>query len=442
MSTTPQESHSWSESISAVKYALKAFSVCVYRGFADSANLGLFARYFVNNASIRFLLINCFAVNFILLLSLYLISELVGPLAPTGAFAVVIAFLFGSVWVVPMYVVTQLLGVAWYEKLYDAAVQEQSKRRKQRPPPPRPFSFVGVSEVLLKSFVTLLFGIVAALVAFVPLRIGIGMISIAVGPLCSLTMGCWLNSVYCFDYRFNQLGRVNARTGLLEPVSLANSLKFFEKKWAYYLGFSLWHIAVRTIMEETGVFLFGRLAVCSALFAVNVVLSVDAKPSVPGDTALPSLPIFIPYYRVVCVMLHKKATKSATVSVGTPTASSAMTPTQPTVNSPTTSTSPLEPHQHHTPITPVVPTAKNATQSTVRSSDADCVDATVGGDTVRPSPRALSSSGSPVTEEKTPLDESLTAENGTHSGGGRPLHGNTSNDRFSKMFDEEYVLVD
>ena len=284
---------------------------CCAQGIIDSANVSLFARYFMTNTSIRSLISNCFIINFVLFLSLYLISELISPLQSTGAFALVMGGIFGGMWVIPMYVVTQMLGVTWYEQLFDETQKERCARRKRPPPPPRPFSFVGISEVLLKSLVTLIFGILAGLVALIPMRLG-GFLpfDVAVGPMLSLAMGCWLNSVYCFDYRFNQVGTVHPRTGKLVPISLSSSLKYFEQKWAYFLGFSMWHIAVRTAMEYAGVFLFGRLAICSALFAVNVVLSVDAKPTLQGDNVLPQLPIFLPFYRLVGDILRRKDTKS------------------------------------------------------------------------------------------------------------------------------------
>jgi hypothetical protein len=273
---------------------------CCAQGVMDSANVKLFADYFMTNTAIRSLISNCFIINFVLFLSLYLISELMSPIQFTGAFAIVMGGLFGAMWVIPMYVVTQTLGLTWYEQLFDEVQKERCARRKRPPPPPRPFSFTGISEVLLKSLVTLIFGVLAGVVALIPMRLG-GLLpfDVAVGPMLSLAMGCWLNSVYCFDYRFNQVGTVHSRTGKLVPVSLSSSLNYFEQKWAYFLGFSMWHIAVRTAMEYAGVFLFGRLAICSALFAVNVVLSVDAKPTLPGDNVLPQLPIFLPFYRLV-----------------------------------------------------------------------------------------------------------------------------------------------
>ena len=61
-------------------------------------------------------------------------------------------------------------------------------------------------------------------------------------------------------------------------MKLSIITQFFDLRWSYYLGFGATHIALRLFMASQGLPLFANLAVCSALFPVNVIMTVDAVP--------------------------------------------------------------------------------------------------------------------------------------------------------------------
>lgn len=282
-----------------------------WAGFKDSSNMLQFVKYCDRDHSILKTFIHCTVLNTIFILSLFTIVDLVAPLQPTGAFAFVWETLFSLLWVVPMYAVTQILGITWYEEIYRKCVQVRASERNRPTQPTRDVSFIGVSELVMKFLVTLVYGVLAALIAMVLPRnfIAICGLNIPVGFLVSFAMSCWLHAFYCFDYRFLDQGRVDrgqpsdaangsaAQSAKLIPAKLSFLITIFERKWPYYLGYGASHIMVRTAMEWMELPMFARMAVCSALFAVNVVTTVEASVRWEGDSTVGRLPIFTPFYK-------------------------------------------------------------------------------------------------------------------------------------------------
>ena len=341
------------------------------KGFHDSANVAAIIRFALRSEEVVSTLINCSVVNAIFIFSLYVIVDLTTPLQPTGAFSVVWETLFSLLWIAPMYAVTQLLGLAWYAELYalckvihvrerggssnggKGAVSQQQQLlspQQQRPA----VSFVAVSELLIKFAVTLIFALIAAFVALLPSNfIAIFGINVPVGYLGSFVMQSLLHAFYCFDYRFMQqerrekipsssapssssssaiAGAVAAGAGAgtagsassvayrVVPVELSAIIRHFEGRWPYYFGYGASHVLIQRAMELAGLPLLPRMAVCTTLFAVNVITTVGVEVRWEGDALVGRLPIFSPVFKGVEAWLrppqpHRAVSQGSAVRV-------------------------------------------------------------------------------------------------------------------------------
>ena len=284
------------------------------RGMVDSTNFAGFLSYMVRSKDIARLFWECLAMNMMHFVGVLGISKLLASVQPDGVFSFVWEAVFSVSWVLPMYLVTQILGVTWYAEMYRAASNQKRIATRSGPAPVRPPSFDDVSEWVMKFVVTLLFGILAAIVAIVPTLIGLPS---AVGGIPSFLMCSWLHAFYCFDYRFAEQG-VTDRKGNFIPIKLSIVTKCFDLCWAYYLGFGATHIGCRVLMEYYGVPVFPKWAVLSALFPVNVIMTVDAIPG--PETPLFRPPIFTWFYSMLSrrIAASKARTRDSTESTAEP----------------------------------------------------------------------------------------------------------------------------
>lgn len=235
-------------------------------------------------------------MNSILFASVWLVSHVftLFPINSTGLLAGLWKSLFAVLWVLPIYATTQLLGVAWYEDLYRNASRLKHSSLGSAPPPPSAPTFATISELLLKAVVTLVFGVAAVVAGLIPF----------VGLPVSFVMSSWLHAYYCFDYRFLDQRQYDSRLGRPVPLRLTQILTIFEVRASYFLGFGATHMAMRLFFLEgyLGLSMFPSLAICSAVFALNVVMTVDAHPT----PVLPKrVPVFTPAYAVAFRLLSK-----------------------------------------------------------------------------------------------------------------------------------------
>lgn len=245
------------------------FSHDTLLGMIDSLNFAAALRYILRLPKVSQLLLECVTINALLFGSLAFITFLLASLQSGGLFAAVWNAIFSVCWIVPMYAITALLGAGWYSEMYRAASDEHRRIARKAPLPARPPSFSEVSEFIIKFVVTLVYGIVTLMISFVPV----------VGFPISFVLSCWLHAYYCFDYRLTDQ-YVPAAQGGLRPITLDEQLRAFDSGWPYYFGFGSTHILCRTVLEFYGMGLFPKLAVCSTLFAFNVLTTVDASPAI------------------------------------------------------------------------------------------------------------------------------------------------------------------
>lgn len=286
-------------------------------GVLESLQVFTFLGYCLRSSAITKDFLRCFVLNAVLFYSLHLISNMVSVTADSNLakkeqkqeefssdlFIGLWNLFFSIGWVVPMYAVTQILGLSWWENLYKETVREKHKRDGAKLPPQRSFRFVDIGEAALKFVTTLAFALIAqaikAVLCWIPFMSPLG-------HAVYFCLGSLLHAFYCFDYRFADQGMYVG--GVYRPIKLSTVIKLFELCWAYYLGYGATNVAMRTVLEYLGVPTFAVLAFYSTIFCVNVVTSVDAKPG-PETPALqpPFFSALLQFIVQFPTMLHKLA---------------------------------------------------------------------------------------------------------------------------------------
>lgn len=253
------------------------------RGVIDSSNFVAFASYLVRSPLIAKLFAECFVVNCIQFLGLLTLNWLMWFVQPSGLIGWLWEVVFSVSWVIPMYIVTQLLGLNWYSEMYkESSRLKKATQRSVAPSTTRPMSFRDASEAILKAVATLLFALAGTLLVSVPYLKQVLWIP-------SYAMSAWLHAFYCFDYRFADQGVKDSR-GKFIPLPLGVITKCFDLSWSYYLGFGSTMVLYRFLLESYGFSLFAVMAFYSALFPIHVVMTVD---SVPGpEVPLIRIPVF------------------------------------------------------------------------------------------------------------------------------------------------------
>eukprot|EP00758_Cryptobia_borreli_P000871 Tbor_TRINITY_DN1709_c0_g1::TRINITY_DN1709_c0_g1_i1::g.21342::m.21342/K10134/EI24; etoposide-induced 2.4 mRNA len=271
-------------------------------GVCDSVSFIRFTQYCARNSSIRASFFqNCLALNAILFVGLWYFTSIIQP--STSAMGEVLQWLFKFLWVIPMYIITYVLGLLRYERLYDLCRTEKYRLAKKNPPPRRGTDFMTVTESLFKLLMCIIYYIVTVLVSFIPaLEIGIpfnhSCIRIPIGFFMYCFMSSLLHSFYCFDYKLMDKDIVDRATKKFVHPNVSQVIWAFERKWPYFLGYGSTHIAFRVAMESAAFDPLLCRVLCSILFAVNMATTVDANMTYTNYSLAPSLPVMMPFFTV------------------------------------------------------------------------------------------------------------------------------------------------
>jgi hypothetical protein len=269
----------------AIAQALLVFQG-ILLGATESVNLLPFLLYCIQSPKMLRTVRDCVLFNGVLFVSLWVISSVLYllPINNSGIVADMFYSLLSACWVLPVYIGSQLLGLGWYQDLHRIASSLRHKSMGVAElPPPVPPSFDQISDTIYKFIVTALYGLIAVVVAFVPI----------IGEPISFVVSAWLHAWYCFDYRFADQRQYDPTRRAQTALRLTAVVDVFEHRWAYFLGFGSTHIAIRMFLLQ-GYFaltLFPALAICSTMYALNVVMAVDARP-------LPVLPSKLPVFSI------------------------------------------------------------------------------------------------------------------------------------------------
>ena len=199
---------------------------------------------------------------------------LLSPLLPPAD--VLLLYLYYALWVYPMYCLAFVLSAVWYQDIADAALaartasqpsphqgaaashsSSSSSSPSSSPPAPPAAATLRrslrlMAEELYRLLLVSLFLVQLSAFALVPYA----------GRVLGFVHLCWLHSLYSFEYKWSGQGwRLEVR------------LHYFERRWAYFLGFGAPAAALTAFTPR----LIGA-AIFAATFPLLIILAVTARP--------------------------------------------------------------------------------------------------------------------------------------------------------------------
>jgi etoposide-induced 2.4 mRNA len=226
----------WSTLLAICRYSFTV--ICAVKdGCFEPINLHKCYCLYKKNPDLRATLWNCFVLNlFIYAGSMIIVPQIIWPcvllIFPPhfrGVIAPYSGVLWYWFWVVPMFILNQIFGFAWYQKIANHATAEakpQQAARQQGLIQVITSAANFVSDEVFRALTTLLFTILFDVFKLV----------VEKTPWCGATLGqafwvisrSWVWSWYAFDYIWATEGR-----------ALFHRTGYFEMHWSYFLGFGL-----------------------------------------------------------------------------------------------------------------------------------------------------------------------------------------------------------
>ncbi|XP_072049172.1 etoposide-induced protein 2.4-like [Amphiura filiformis] len=186
-----------------------------------------------------------------------------------------LSYIFGALWVVPVFLLSRAVSALWFQDIADAAY------RKSRGRPKLPNLSKFIADLLFSVLIQVLFLIQSMLVSLIPIS--------GLGQVISLLHLCLLYSLYSFEYKWFNMGwEVHQR------------LSFIECNWPYFVGFGL-PLALITTLS-------GSYLLSGVLFAVLFPLFIISgnEAQVPASRSEYRLMIF----QIVVEIANKMFRKS------------------------------------------------------------------------------------------------------------------------------------
>jgi etoposide-induced 2.4 mRNA len=160
--------------------------------------------------------------------------------------------MYTFLWIYPAYGISFALSTIWYQDIADYAF----RLRKGKPHVPSQFSYrvwvKVMAEELFRALFLLVFTVQTLAVAFIPY----------LGEWLMMLHMCWLYSLYSFEYSWIHMG-----------WSLDRRLAFFERNWAYFLGFGFPSAVLTYIFPG-----FYSKGIFAVIFPIFILLAIEADP--------------------------------------------------------------------------------------------------------------------------------------------------------------------
>lgn len=291
--------------LSSVCRAIVNGLLCGLAGFRDALCLHRCIVFFVHDPRILAKTANCFVLNgFIFLGSVLLLDYGLRPTvhllltAVLGAdsatrCAAALVGLYNLLWLFPAYLVSFLVNCIWYNEIAELVVAAAQRRALQQRAARqglalvpgdtgpvvkvhRPDAVAFVSQELYRAALFAVFFAQVLVAGAVP----------RIGPALNLLLLSFLYALYCFDYKWS-----------LHGVQLQQRLAYFERHWAFFLGFG-----AATVLPMAFVSFYVGAALVGVLFPLWIMMACDSNPKlvyqrVLGEAAaagggLPPLPVF------------------------------------------------------------------------------------------------------------------------------------------------------
>jgi etoposide-induced 2.4 mRNA len=276
--------------------SLRAILACILAGVCDSLRLPSTIIFFLSSVTVRVRTCQCLVLNGVIFLGGIFIGDLVlaptlravlalggltteartgesasissisMPLAsssiplPSGAsehavgewLNVFFLYAYQLLWIYPLYAISFILNAIWYQDVADHAFITHGGATERKSITFQKWVATMSDEVYRLLLVTA-YTIQITLTSFLPFGIG---------SILVLIQLCWMYSLYSFEYKWSLLG-----------WSLEYRLKYFEKHWAYFLGFGLPAVLLSLVFPK-----FISLGIFALTFPIFIILAIIAKP--------------------------------------------------------------------------------------------------------------------------------------------------------------------
>lgn len=187
----------------------------------------------------------------------------------------VLALVFETVWVLPLFLLSKIVNSLWFQDIADSAYRYSRGR---------PVMLTSLSKLIADSLFSILvqalFLLQALVVNWIPL--------VMLGDILCLIHMCMLYSLYAFEYKWFNMG-----------WELHKRLTFIESNWPYFIGFGL-PLAVLTQMTSNWVI---SGCIFSVLFPLFIISGNEASPVT--DTCDYPLQLFSPVIAISNTMFNK-----------------------------------------------------------------------------------------------------------------------------------------
>uniref|UniRef100_A0A1A9WKY5 Etoposide-induced protein 2.4 n=1 Tax=Glossina brevipalpis TaxID=37001 RepID=A0A1A9WKY5_9MUSC len=240
------------------KIAQKVFMCCVLNGGFTWLSIILFEQMLL--PTLKFLLTLCYGEDSD---DLHMIW---------GWLQSILSIIFGMMWVLPIFLLSKFVSSLWFADI----ANEAYKIRKGKPQLIPSLSKL-IADFLFSLIVQALFLIQSMLVSLIP-------ISFVANSLCFLHL-CLLYSLYCFEYKWINMG-----------WELHRRLSYIEMNWPYFLGFGT-PLTFVTNMTNS---LIASSCIFSIFFPLFILSGNEARPLV-GTTETP-IHLFSPVVFVANLM--------------------------------------------------------------------------------------------------------------------------------------------
>lgn len=264
---------------------VKVFSL----GIHDALSIHRCVPIFLTSEVVRYRTLQCVLLNGVIFLgSIFLYSFIISPLLELflrrgvedpeayGMYHDLVLSLFAIFYrlfyLYPIYILSFILNTVGYQDIADNVAQRYGDVAKRMDLQDR------LVDEIFRLLLTLVYISSMTLVFYIP----------QVGQPLSFALLCWLASLYCFEYRWVNLGWDSAQR-----------ISYFERHWAYFLGFgfplaSLTFFAPKFV--DNGIF--------ALVFPVFIITSTCGRPQELKTQNFRSLPVFFFQKKITQILLY------------------------------------------------------------------------------------------------------------------------------------------
>eukprot|EP00300_Choanocystis_sp_HF-7_P008383 c15876_g1_i1.p1 GENE.c15876_g1_i1~~c15876_g1_i1.p1 ORF type:complete len:342 (-),score=43.72 c15876_g1_i1:69-1094(-) len=224
MATTPNKGNAPTGEQDVGEHHDSSLVSAALKGFRESLSFLKFLKLYVMSVPLQTKINEIALLNLIILVSFFFASHILDPciqgwLSPNLPYIYywreILRWTVNVFWIYPIFGLSVVLGAVSYPKI---ALTTHNLHYKTTTTQKFDFDWI-VTQFTYKTYRLMLcvvFFAQAQLVFYIPV----------IGPVLSLLLTSWLYAFYCFEYGW-----------ILRGWTLERQIEFFERRWAYFLGF-------------------------------------------------------------------------------------------------------------------------------------------------------------------------------------------------------------